>query len=56
MFEKEILPLRILWVNLEGFVLAEISHGQPAFAGSCFYLKIRKAELMEAGSGVVAVR
>lgn len=36
-------------------MLAEISQGQPAFAVSCFYLKIRKAELMEAGSGVVVV-
>lgn len=56
MFEKEILPLRILWVNLEGFVLAEISQGKTVFAGSCLYLRIRKTELMEAGSGVVAIR
>lgn len=56
MFEKEILPLRILWVNLEGFVLAEISQGKTVFAGTSFYLKIRKAELMEAGSGVVVAR
>lgn len=56
MFEKEILPLRTLWVNLEGFVLAEISQRKTVFTGSCLYLRIRKAELMEAGSGVVAVR
>lgn len=52
---KKSCPQRTMWVNLEGFVLAEISQGHTVIAGSCLYLKVRKAKLIEAGSRVVVI-